>query len=55
MKRFLAALVIGLAVLVWHADVHAACTTSVVLLPGGRTLICTTCCNPGEVCTTVCV
>jgi len=52
MKRWLAAVVIGLGVLGWHGAAHAACMSHTYIL-GGRITICTTCCYWGH-CTTNC-
>lgn len=56
MRKLIAALAVGLALLAWHAEVQAACTTHTYFLPGGRMVTCTTCCFPyGGGCTTSCI
>lgn len=53
MKRLIGAVAILLAVLLWHTEAAASCTTSTIFLPDGRMVICTTCCY-GANCTTNC-
>ena len=53
--KLLAAILFALAVgLVAAGPATAACTTTTVFLPGGKTMFCTTCCSGGH-CTTFCI
>ena len=53
MRRLISAVAILLAVLLWHGEAAAACTTNTFILPDGRMIVCTTCCM-GAYCTTTC-
>lgn len=50
MKKLLVAISLMLAA----TAVYAACTTTTIFLPDGRTMICTTCCYAYGNCTTTC-
>ena len=52
MKKLLAATALALAVLAYHAEVHASCRTHTIY-QDGRMLMCTTCCY-GSMCNTSC-
>lgn len=54
MRRWIGAIAVAAALLAWAADVQAACTTTTYFLPGGRMVICTTCCYGGN-CTVTCL
>lgn len=53
MRRWLAALIIALGLLLFHAEVQAGCTSHTIFGPGGKVTICTICCYGGS-CTTTC-
>jgi hypothetical protein len=53
MRRLIASLATVLALLAWHGNAHAACTTSTIMLPDGRAMFCMTCCT-GMFCNTTC-
>lgn len=53
MRRWIAAVAIGFAVLALHAEAQAQCTTHTYVV-GGVLKMCTTCCYGLAGCTTTC-
>ncbi len=53
MRRLIAAVVLLVAVLLWHGEAVAECYTNTYILPGGKIVICQVCCYWNN-CTTTC-
>ncbi len=54
LRLWLSALAILTAILAWHGDAAAACTTETIILPD-KIIFCTTCCYADGNCTTTCM
>ena len=48
-------LLVMIATLALATNVYAACTTTTVLTPDGKYVVCTTCCDASNNCNVICV